>query len=288
MEHWDRLLRRLEQIVDRVDGMVGKAGHEPAVDSALFERFIAFRWERSGQSGVLAPVAHPHLVDLDELVGIDLVKHELVRNTAQFVAGHPANNVLLWGERGCGKSASIKGVLKEFAPQGLRLVEVQRWDLLSLPVIVRQLRGMAYRFILFCDDLSFAEGEADYRGLKTVLEGGIEERPENVLIYATSNRRHLLPEPMSDNTGSSEIHPEEAVGEKIALSDRFGLSLGFYTFDQETYLAAVSRHVELMGLAVDREELHREALRWALYSGRRSGRSARQFVDDLAGRLACR
>jgi hypothetical protein len=157
---------------------------------------------------------------------------------------------------------------------------------MSLPAIIHQLRGVPFCFILFCDDLSFSEGEADYRGLKTLLEGGIEARPGNVLIYATSNRRHLMPEPMTDNTGTEEIHPEEAVSEKLSLSDRFGLSLGFSTFDQETYLAIVMNYASQMNLPLKREKLRREAILWALYSGRRSGRAARQFIDDLVGRLA--
>jgi predicted AAA+ superfamily ATPase len=284
MERWEPLLHRLEQIIDRADGLLDRVAPRPVDDPSVFDRYCAFRWERTGQGGDLVPIAHPHLVDLDDLVGIDGAKEVLVRNTAQFVARCPANNVLLWGERGNGKSASVKGLLRRFSPEGLRLIEVQRWDLLGLPAIVNRVRGLPYRFIIFCDDLSFAEGEADYRGLKTVLEGGIEERPENVLVYATSNRRHLLPEPMSDNTGGAEIHPEESVGEKLALSDRFGISLCYSAFDQETYLAIVRHYAEQQGVTLPWEELRAEALRWALYCSRRSGRAARQFVDDLAGR----
>lgn len=288
MERWEPLLRKLEHLLDRADGIVDRVAPQPLVDDTLFDRYSAFRWDRAGQGGAMQPIAHPHLVDLDDLVGIDAAKEALTRNTAQFMAGYPANNVLLWGERGNGKSASIKGLLRRFGPRGLRLIEVQRWDLLALPAIVSRVRAVPYRFILFCDDLSFAEGEADYRGLKTLLEGGIEERPENVLVYATSNRRHLLPEPMSDNTGGGEIHPEEAVGEKLALSDRFGLSLCYAAFDQDTYLAIVEHYAAQLALPLAKEDLRREALRWALYSSRRSGRSARQFVDDLAGRSKIR
>lgn len=278
IENLDRLCSRLEGILDALV--------EPAVaDGSIFERFIAFRWEKQWQGGRIRPIEHPHLVDLDDLLGVEDAKAELVRNTAQFVASRPANNVLLWGERGNGKSSCIKGVLKRFFPQGLRLIEVQRWDLLSLPSIIQHLRGLPFRFIIFCDDLSFSEGESDYRGLKTFLEGGLEERPDNVLIYATSNRRHLMPEPMTDNTSMEEIHPEEAVSEKLSLSDRFGLTLGFSTFDQQTYLKIVENYAKQLNLQVSRKELRREALRWALYSTRRSGRAARQFVDDLAGRL---
>jgi predicted AAA+ superfamily ATPase len=199
--------------------------------------------------------------------------------------GLPANNVLLWGERGCGKSSLIKGLLKPFAPQGLRIVELKRWDIMSLPRITALLRGVPYRFILFCDDLSFDEGEGDFRALKTLLDGDIEERPDNVLIYATSNRRHLMPERLADNTGELEIHPEEAVGERLALSDRFGLSLGFYRLDQDEYLAVVRHYAARRSLPLSDDELCDRALKWAMSSGRRSGRAVRQFMDDLEGCL---
>ena len=285
-EKWDRLVTRLDGLLDRVDRLLERSDPPEERDRADFDRYWAFRWQKRGDSGTLMPVAHPHLVDLDDLTGIDDTKELLVRNTAQFVAGAPANNVLLWGERGNGKSSCVKGLLTRFASRGLRLIEVQRWDLLSLPAIVGQLRDSPFRFILFCDDLSFGEGETEYRALKPLLDGGIEERPENLLIYATSNRRHLMPEPMSDNTGSGEIHPEEAVSEKLSLSDRFGLTLGFSTFDQETYLEIVANYAERLGVTMDLDQLREEAILWALYSGRRSGRSARQFIDDLKGRLA--
>ncbi|GAM10701.1 hypothetical protein OR1_02994 [Geobacter sp. OR-1] len=285
-ERWETVLSRLESVLDRADRLLTGLVTDPAVDPAMFERFIAFRWERAASGGNLAPVAHPHLLDLDDLIGIDYVKEELVRNTSQFVAGRAANNVLLWGERGNGKSSCIKGLLNRFAPQGLRLVELQRWDLLSLPLITGLLRSQPYRFILFCDDLSFGEGEVDYRSLKTLLDGGIEERPDNMLIYATSNRRHLMPELTSDNSGSAEIHPEEAISEKLSLADRFGLSLGFTAFDQQTYLAIVANYAGQLDIPLASGELRRRALLWAMESGRRSGRSARQFIADLSGRLS--
>ncbi len=278
-------MERLDRLCGRLEGLLDALMEPPVADGSAFERFIAFRWEKQWQGGRLRPIEFPHLVELDDLLGVDDAKEELVRNTAQFVARRPANNVLLWGERGNGKSSCVKGVLKRFSPQGLRLIEVQRWDLLGLPSIIHHLRGIPFRFIIFCDDLSFGEGESDYRGLKTFLEGGLEERPGNVLIYATSNRRHLMPEPMTDNIGSTEIHPEEAVSEKLSLSDRFGLTIGFSTFDQETYLEIVENYARLANLRITAKELRREALRWALYSGRRSGRAAKQFVDDLSGRL---
>ncbi|HEY6872401.1 MAG TPA: ATP-binding protein [Geobacteraceae bacterium] len=284
-KQWERLAARLDGVLDRVERLLERTvpAHEPPeVDFALS---WAFRWQKTGETGRIVPVVHPHLFDLDDLVGVDHAKEQLVRNTAQFVAGVPANNVLLWGERGNGKSSCVKGLLRLFAPRGLRLVELQRWDLLSLPAIVGQLRHQPFRFILFCDDLSFGEGEGEYRALKTLLDGGVEERPGNVLIYATSNRRHLMPELMADNVGGTEIHPEEAVSEKLSLSDRFGLAIGFSTFDQETYLTIVRNYAERQQLRIGWEELRKEAILWALYSGRRSGRAARQFIDDLKGRL---
>lgn len=283
-DRWQTLADRFALLLDRVDLMLDDHLPSPPPPAEFFHGHLAFRWRRAGDGGRFLPIEHPHLPDLSDLVGIDYVRDELVRNTAQFVAGHPANNVLLWGERGTGKSTSVKGVLGRFAARGLRLVEVLRSDLLTLPAIIAALRPIPLRFILFCDDLTFAEGEGGYRELKVLLEGGIEERPANILFYATSNRRHLMPEPMNDNLGG-EIHPEEAVSEKLSLADRFGLNLSFYPFDQATYLAIVDRYVEKFALSVAPEELRKEALQWALLKGNRSGRAARQFVDDLAGRI---
>lgn len=273
----DRLLEKLEKLVDRVS--------PPVQTPPEFSRYLAFRWEQTGATGFLKPVIHPHLYDLEDLVGIDAIREKVVRNTAQFVAGLPANNVLLWGERGCGKSSLVKGLLRQFSEQGMRIVELKRWDLMSLSAIVSQLRDQTYRFILFCDDLSFDEGEGDFRALKTLLDGDIEERPANILIYATSNRRHLMPERMADTTGGAEIHPEEAVGEKLALSDRFGLSLGFYCLDQDQYLAVVRHYASRRCLDLTEEELRDKALKWAGLTARRSGRSVRQFMDDLEGQI---
>ena len=284
-DEWQRLTEKFDRVLDHMETLLERAAPVKEPADPDYASFWAFRWQRSGESGSVAAIEHPHLTDLDDLVGVDYAKEMLVQNTAQFVAGVSANNILLWGERGNGKSSSVKGLLKLFAPKGLRLIEVQRQDLLSLSAIAGRLRNRPYRFIIFCDDLSFAEAEADYRALKTLLDGGVEERPGNVLIYATSNRRHLMPEPMTDNTGSLEIHPEEAVSEKLALSDRFGLTIGFSTFDQETFLAIVENYAGRLAIPIEREALRKEAKLWALYSGRRSGRAARQFIDDLRGRL---
>ncbi len=280
---WGSVVERLESLLGRAEGLLEAYLPETGVDPSLFSDGIAFRWERRGRGGRLVRVRHPHLVDLDDLVGIDSARDELLRNTEQFVAGFPANNVLLWGERGTGKSSCVKGLLAPFAPRGLRLIEVERSDLSTLPELLELLRGEPRRFIIFCDDLSFAAGDASYQELKSLLDGGLEERPANTLIYATSNRRHLMPEPMADNLGT-EIHPEEALSDRLALADRFGLHLSFYPFNQATYLTIVERYAQRSAITLDQETLRLEALRWALQRGQRSGRSARQFVDDLCGR----
>jgi len=285
---WSYLMERLERLLDLGEEYLESRLGEYEPEPELFCNFIAFRWRRQGDEGYLEGVAHPDLPDLADLLGIDPILLRLRRNTRQFLQGLPANNVLLWGERGGGKSSAVKGLLREFGDKGLRLVEVGKEDLFQLPAIAACLRGRPGRFILFCDDLSFDEGEADYRALKALLEGGIEARPENLLVYATSNRRHLLPERLTENSGEAEIHPEEGVAEKLSLSDRFGITLGFYPMDQQTYLA-VARHLcTRRQLPVSAPELDTEALHWALARGARSGRVARQFVDDLSGRLALR
>jgi predicted AAA+ superfamily ATPase len=281
---WESVAERLESVLGRAERLLEANLPETAHEPALFADWIAFRWERRGRGGRLIPVRHPHLVDLDDLVGIDLSRDDLVRNTEQFVTGLPANNVLLWGERGTGKSSCVKGLLKPFASRGLRLIEVERTDLATLPDLQDLLRRDSRRFVIFCDDLSFAEGDASYQELKTLLDGGLEERPANTLIYATSNRRHLMPEQVAD-TLNSEIHPEEAVSDRLSLADRFGLHLSFYSFDQATYLTIVERYADRAGLDLERMALHCEALRWATQRGQRSGRAARQFIDDLCGRM---
>lgn len=271
---------RLEQLLNKIERLVD-AAMPLSVTPPDFHQTLAFRWEHEQ----LKPVIRPHLFNLNNLVGIDEIKEDVLRNTRQFLAGAPANNVLLWGERGCGKSSLVKGLLREFAADGLRMIELKRWEIMSLPRLFPLLPSRPFTFILFCDDLSFDEGETDFRALKTFLDGDIEERPDNVLIYATSNRRHLMPERFADNSGEQEIHPEEAVGEKLALSDRFGLSLGFMPLDQDEYLAIVRHVAAIRGIAIPPEELELQARQWALFTGRRSGRSACQFADDLAGRL---
>lgn len=235
--------------------------------------------------GALRAVRHLDPVRLDELIGIDEQKAALLRNTERFLDGQPANNALLWGARGTGKSSLIKALLNGCHHRGLRLIQVDKHDLLELPEIVDGIRALPQRFIVFCDDLSFETGEAGYKELKSVLEGSIELPPDNVRVYATSNRRHLLPEYMEDNRAAkrvgNEIHMPEAVEERISLSDRFGLWLSFYPVDQDDYLAIVdSCFPDYRG---DREELHRAAKQFALARGGRSGRVARQFYNEFAG-----
>jgi predicted AAA+ superfamily ATPase len=255
-----------------------------------FAANTAFRWEREAGLGRLRPV-EPAPFDLDELVGVERPLAELLRNTEQFLRGLPAQHVLLYGERGTGKSSAVRGLLTRYAARGLRVIEVRKSDLAELPRILAALRGAPQRFLLFCDDLSFDEGEPGYRELKAALEGGLEPPPANVRLLATSNRRHLIPERRSENQAvrldeDGELQLGEALEEKLALADRFGLALGFFGFDQRTYLEIVHQRVRRIGLRVDVSALERDALRWALARSSRSGRTARQFVDDLAGRLA--
>ena len=281
----DALLQRADRLLARLEGLLPAPAAEPDWSAA-----IAFRY-RKRPAGVLEPVRHVAPIALDNLREVDAQKERLRANTAQFVAGRPANNVLLTGARGTGKSSLIKACLHEFAPRGLRLIEVDKTDLVDLPDIVDLVDGRPERFIVYCDDLSFDEGEAGYKALKSMLDGTISAASDNVLVYATSNRRHLLPEQMKDNLAAThdedgELHPGEAIEEKISLSERFGLWISFYPFSQPEYLAIVGqwlRHFGLDDAAVD--ALRAEALVWALERGSRSGRVAYQFARDRAGRL---
>ncbi len=282
------LLQRLRRILELGERLLEDAVGTPP-SAVAFRDHLAFRWDATRRPGRLRVIDDPHLFDLEDLVGVDDAVARLVENTAQFVRGLPANHVLLFGERGTGKSSAVRGLLPRFAPEGLRMVEVQKADLLQLPLVLESLRGGSYRFVLFCDDLSFDSGEANYRELKAALEGSLVSPPDNVRIYATSNRRHLMPQTMAENREArvdeaGELHLGEALEEKLALSDRFGLVLGFYGFDQDTYLAIVERYARKRGVRAALDELRAEALRWALRRSSRSGRTAHQFVDDLAGR----
>lgn len=245
---------------------------------------IAYRWRHQA----LEPVAHPHRVRLDDLSGIDRQKAALLANTAQFVTGLPANHALLTGARGTGKSSLVKAMLERFHAQGLRLVEVAPHDLTELPEVVAPLRQKPEKFLLYVDDFSVASGDARLTALKTALDGGIEDPPDNVLIYATSNRRHLVPELRSDNQEyhwhDDELHPGESTEEKISLAERFGLWLSFLPFGQEQYLDAVRLHLSRLGYDGWDDETQTLALRWALNRASRSGRVARQFARDWVGK----
>ncbi len=277
------LLARLDRLISRIDPLLPMARTPPD-----FGAIHAFRWRRQGLNGHLLPIHRPHRIMLGDLVGVDRQKAILVRNTEQFVRGLPANNALLWGSRGTGKSSIVKALLNAYASKGMRLIEVDRQDLIQLPEIVHEVESSERRFILFCDDLSFAGDDPSYKALKAVLDGSVSAPPENVLIYATSNRRHLLPEYFHENLEAKnvdgEIHQGESVEEKISLSERFGLWLSFYPFDQSRYLDIVHHWVAAMGSDPNDEEMRVEALRWALGRGSRSGRSAYQFARDWVGR----
>lgn len=223
-------------------------------------------------------------VQWDDLIGIESQQQALARNTERFLAGEPSNNALLWGARGTGKSSLIKALLNRYQSQGLRMIEMDKDDLVNLPEIVDDICDLSYRFVIYCDDLSFDTGETGYKALKSVLEGSLELPPENVRVYATSNRRHLMPEFMSDNlkseTRDGEVHPGEAIEEKVSLADRFGLQLSFYPFSQDAYLQAVDA---LFPDATDRDNLHKEAIRFATSKGVRNGRTAQQFYRQVGG-----
>ncbi len=244
----------------------------------------AYVWETAPDC--LRPVARVNRIELPLLVGIDRARDTLLANTRQFAKGLPANNVLLWGARGMGKSSLVKAVHAHVG--GCKLVEIQREDLPSIGRLMNQLRGVDARFLLFCDDLSFDHDDSHYKSLKAVLDGGVEGRPENVLFYATSNRRHLMPRDMIDNERQRGINPSEAVEEKVSLSDRFGLWLGFHPCSQDEYLQMIRGYCEAMGIEIDDSTLHAEAIEWQQTRGARSGRVAWQYVTDLAGRYGVR
>lgn len=279
-------LARAELFMARVEASLPHGVEQPDWDASIAFRY---RRRRSGQ-GVITPVQHVGAMSLDDLKEIDDQKEKIQRNTAQFVRGATANNVLLTGARGTGKSSLIRACLHTYAAQGLRLIEVDKADLVDLTDIVELVAQRPEKFIVFCDDLSFDEGEAGYKALKSVLDGSVAAATPNVLIYATSNRRHLLPEYMSENltykhTEDGEVHPGEGVEEKISLSERFGLWVSFYPFSQDEYLAIVAQWLSALGIATERIGAARaQALLWALERGSRSGRVAYQFAKDFAGR----
>jgi len=276
----DEILTRIAQALERL------SPPRPALpDLAAADGFV---WHVEPDR--LEPVARINRVDLSLLVGVDRARDILLENTTQFARGLPANNVLLWGARGMGKSSLVKAVHAAVNEQlgTLKLVEIQREDLPSIGRLLNLLRGAEGRFILFCDDLSFDQDDSHYKSLKAVLDGGIEGRPDNVLFYATSNRRHLMPRDMIENERSSAINPSEAVEEKVSLSDRFGLWLGFHPCSQDDYLAMIRGYCDAYGVAIDEATLRAEAIEWQQTRGARSGRVAWQYFTDLAGRRGVR
>ncbi|GLS14649.1 MULTISPECIES: ATP-binding protein [Hydrogenophaga] len=284
-EKFERLIERAEQLIGRIEAVLPRPMGAPDWNAS-----VAFRYrKRAGGHGWLEPVRHVAQMRLVDLQEIDGQKAKIQRNTQQFVQGLPANNVLLTGARGTGKSSLVKACLNEYAPHGLRLIEVDKADLVDLPDIVDVVAGRPERFVVFCDDLSFEDGEAGYKALKSILDGSVSAASQNVLIYATSNRRHLLPEYMKENlsythTADGEVHPGEVVEEKISLSERFGLWVSFYPFSQDEYLAIVGQWLASFGVSPEDIETARpQALVWALERGSRSGRVAYQFARDYAG-----
>ncbi len=282
----DAFITRATALLDRLEPLL------PATAAAIDWSATAYQWKKRQGRGWLHAVHRPHLIRLDDLQNVELQKSRIEANTRQFVAGRTANNVLLTGARGTGKSSLVKGVLQRFAVDGLRLIEVDKADLVDLPEIVDLVAARPEKFIVFCDDLSFESGEPGYKAMKSVLDGSIAGMPTNLLVYATSNRRHLMPETMRENLeakhdADGELHPGETTEEKVSLSERFGLWLSFYPFSQDEYLAAVShwlREAGLEGAAIDAART--EALQWAQGRGSRSGRVAWQFAKDYAGRQA--
>lgn len=287
MSQLDDFLARAEALLARIEPLLPEPLPETDWSAS------AFRWRRSQGRAWLQAVLHPHTIRMEDLRDIAPQMEQVERNTRQFVRGRGANNVLLTGARGTGKSSLVKALLNRYASEGLRLIEVDKADLTDLPDIVEKIAGRPERFILFCDDLSFEASEAGYKALKSVLDGSVSAVPDNVLLYATSNRRHLMPEYFDENRDTKhvdgEIHPGEAIEEKVSLSDRFGLWQSFYPFDQEAYLRIVAGWLERFGLGAEEVGQARSAaLLWALSRGSRSGRVAWQFAKDYAGQREAR
>ena len=284
MSDTEKLIKRLNSLLDRLDPYV------PETVTGISEfSGGAYRWQSYGQKGLFHKIQQPTKIKLDDLKCIDQQKQKIDRNTQQFLAGLPANNVLLWGPKGTGKSSLIKALLSEYQNKGLNLIEVERNDLGNLRNIIEQLSGKEEHIILYCDDLSFEADDPSYKAIKVVLDGSLSNTPDNILIYATSNRRHLIPESMADNVNSQnvqgELHLSEAIEEKISLSERFGVWLAFHPFNQDQYLQIVDYWLNKLGfVSQDIEIVHKASLKWALEHGSRSGRSAWQFAKDWTGR----
>jgi predicted AAA+ superfamily ATPase len=283
---WNGFLARVGAFMDKVEASLPQSIRPPQWDDS-----IAFRYQRKRSgAALLVPVRHVGQMNADDLQAVEVQKEKIFRNTAQFVQGRPANNVLLTGARGTGKSSLVRACLQAFAPQGLRLIEIDKSDLVDLADIVELVADRPEKFLIFCDDLSFDEGEGGYKALKSVLDGSVAAATPNVLIYATSNRRHLLPEYHAENLTyqhgpDGEVHPGEVVEEKVSLSERFGLWISFYPFSQDEYLRIVDQWLLNLGMAADSTAAaHAQALIWALERGSRSGRVAYQFARDYVGR----
>ena len=282
MSDFSQLIQRTENLLERLEAFIPSASSEPDWSA------IAWRWQHNKGHGYLEVIPHPHLIQLDDLHNIDQQKSEIVRNTAQFVKGYTANNVLLTGARGTGKSSIVKALLSQFSQDGLRIIEIDKQDLTDLPQITALLCNRSERFIVFCDDLSFEVGDAGYKALKVVLDGSMAATSDNILVYATSNRRHLLPEFMAESLETQhlggEIRPGDTIEEKTSLSDRFGMWLAFYSFDQDEYLAVAAQWLRHYGISTFDDSTRAAALQWSHTRGSRSGRIAYQFARDYAGR----
>ncbi len=292
-EPWDggrrqEMARHLATAADWATCWQELAQYHHANGSGPMARYYAFQWERHGNRGLLRGVSNPDPVTLADLVGYQAEREQVITNTMHLLHGYQANNILLYGDRGTGKSSTVKAVAKELAPLGLRLIEVPKHHLRDFPFLVRILRHRPQKFILFVDDLSFDEGETDYKHLKALLEGGLEARPANVVIYATSNRRHLIKEDFADRQGMDEVRRGDTLQEKLSLSDRFGITVIFPAPDQEGYLKIVEGILSARGLSIPPAELRQRALQWSLWHNGRSGRTARQFVDHLTAELGGR
>ena len=285
----EQFLARAEAVLARVEELLPPATTSENID--WDSPTSAFRWRKKNGRGLLVPIAHISPISLVDLFYVERQKALLEQNTRQFLQGKPANNVVLTGARGTGKSSLVRACLNEFSSQGLRLIEVDKDDLIDLEEISILTSKRPERFIIYCDDLSFDEGDSSYKALKVALDGSVAAQPDNILIYATSNRRHLLPEKMSDNEGYShdangDLHPSETVEEKISFSDRFGLWLSFYPYSQDEYLFITAHWLRSLGCSEDQIAQSRdESLQWALHRGSRSGRTAWQFARDYAGRV---
>ena len=290
-DEWKVVISRLIHLIDKAEKffLQNDATDVEEETNSLLDQYSAFRWQVRFGMPKLVPVRHPDLTNISDLIGINQEIDTLDRNTRQFLCGLPANHVLLWGDRGTGKSSLVKAIFNRYEGQGLRLIEVNKDGLIYLQELTELIWNRQESYILFCDDLSFDDQEAEYRELKAMLEGSISAKPDNVLIYATSNRRHLMPRQIVENkfpaTDQDELYPRETTEEKVSLSDRFGLRIAFQRISKKTYLDIVSHYAQQRVLPISDDELKREAIEWEASSSGRSGRVARQLIDDLEGRL---